>query len=409
MADRPDVTAALATLRDRWGAAAPHRLGGDGLQDPTDGPVVGNLALAPLPVIQEPVVREPLRVAPDRDSPSPLPLPADGRIVPTGFAALDAILGPGGVPRRAGLAVRGDHSSGKTTLALRLVAEAQAAGSIVAWLDLARGLDPVEAVARGVRLEWLIVLAPDTLDEGLAMAGALLQGRAVDLIVADLTVERPTERPAVEPSKAGRARRGPSAAERLHRLAALARRSDALLVLLAPPGLPAGLNGALGESAGLHLELTRQAWIRLGRDVVGQRIEVNVARNRFGPPGRRTELRILYPQGGERDDCLRSESLLREIPIGVPPGRRVLPDGLPRPEAPVPPIAETTTHATPPPPLAASSPPPRPVALHVVPDRTGRPRRPAVGSGRRPRRRSGGDGDGRPAGDAPRERAPARS
>ena len=402
-----DVSAALATLRDRWGAAAPRRLGtGAEARSEADdrtgsftgsftgsiaGSVVGSLATVPLPV----------------DEPASLPLPADIRVVPTGFAALDAILGPGGVPRRAGLAVRGDHSSGKTTLALRLVAEAQAAGSIVAWLDLARGLDPVEAVARGVRLEWLIVLAPDTLDEGLAMAGALLQGRAVDLIVADLTVERPTERLAIGPSKPGRGRR-PSAAERLHRLAALARRSDALLVVLAPPGLPAGLSGALGESAGLHHELARQAWIRLGRDVVGQRIEVNVARNRFGPPGRRTELRILYPQGGERDDCLRSESLLREIPIGVPPGRRALPDGLPRPEASVPLIAETTTHATPPPPLAASPPPPRPVALHVVPDRAGGPRRSAVGPGRRPRRRPGGDGDGRPAGDASRERAPAR-
>ncbi|HYC06723.1 MAG TPA: hypothetical protein VEG29_02270 [Candidatus Binatia bacterium] len=370
--------------------------------------MIGSLATVPLPVdlpADLPV-----------DEPVSLPPSSDGRIVPTGFAALDAILGPGGVPRRAGLAVRGDHSSGKTTLALRLVAEAQAAGSIVAWLDLARGLDPVEAVARGVRLEWLIVLAPDTLDEGLAMAGALLQGRAVDLIVADLTAEHRTEprteprteRLAAGPSTPGRGRRVPSAAERLHRLAALARRSDALLVVLAPPGLPAGLSGALGESAGLHLELARQAWIRLGRDVVGQRIEVSVARNRFGPPGRRTELRILYPQGGERDDCLRSESLLREIPIGVPPRRRALPDGLPRPQAPVLPIAETTTHATPPPPLAASPPPPRPIALHVVPDRAGGPRRTAMGSGRRPRRRPGGDGDGRPAGDAARERAPAR-
>ena len=194
-----DVTAALATLRDRWGAAAPRRLGTDGggrdraEADDRHGSVIGSLATVPLPA----------------DEPGPLPLPDDGRIVPTGFAALDAILGPGGVPRRAGLAVRGDHSSGKTTLALRLVAEAQAAGSIVAWLDLARGLDPVEAVARGVRLEWLIVLAPETLDEGLAMAGALLQGRAVDLIVADLVAEpRDAAEPRVPPSRGAPPSRG---------------------------------------------------------------------------------------------------------------------------------------------------------------------------------------------------------
>ena len=191
-----DVAAALATLQDRWGAAAPRRLEA---RNQGHGSVVG--ALATVPLVDEPIPELGMPLPGGRSLPlgAPLPgkgplpggapLPGDGRIVPTGFAALDAILGPGGVPRQAGLAVRGDHSSGKTTLALRLVAEAQASGSIVAWLDLARGLDPVEAVARGVRLEWLVILAPETLDEGLAMAGSLLQGRAVDLLVADLTVE----------------------------------------------------------------------------------------------------------------------------------------------------------------------------------------------------------------------------
>ncbi|HEX7474219.1 MAG TPA: hypothetical protein VF323_14130, partial [Candidatus Limnocylindrales bacterium] len=132
----PDVTAALATLQARWGSAAPRVV----------GEVVGALATVPLPSEFAPPLPE---VAPRHD---------EARVVPTGFAALDAILGVGGVPRQAGLALRGDHSSGKTTLAMRLVAEAQAAGSIAAWLDLSRSLDPVEAVARGVRLEWLVVL-----------------------------------------------------------------------------------------------------------------------------------------------------------------------------------------------------------------------------------------------------------
>src|SRR5690349_10497622 len=105
-----DVTAALATLEARWGAAAPRARG-------AVGDVVGALATVPLPA-----------------DPEPLPQPAEG-VVSTGFPALDAILGPGGVPRSASLALRGDGSSGKTTLALRLAAEAQAAGSIVAWLD----------------------------------------------------------------------------------------------------------------------------------------------------------------------------------------------------------------------------------------------------------------------------------
>ena len=169
----------------------------------------------------------------------------------------------------------------------------------MAWLDLSRSFDPVEAVARGVRLEWLVVITPETLDEGLAIGGALLAGRSVDLLVLDLPGGRlaATDRPA-------------RIADRLGRLAALARRSETLLVVLEPPGLAGGLATAVAESTGLRLELARRSWIRLGRDIVGQRTEALVARNRYGPPGRRATLRILYAEGGERDACLRRDDLL---------------------------------------------------------------------------------------------------
>jgi recombination protein RecA len=374
----PDVTAALATLQARWGSAAPRVV----------GEVVGALATVPLPS-EMPALPD---VAPR----------VDGGVIPTGFAALDAILGVGGIPRQAGVALRGDHSSGKTTLAMRLVAEAQAAGSIAAWLDLSRSLDPVEAVARGVRLEWLVVLTPDSLDEGLAMAGSLIQGRAVDLLVADLSVDARTtaELPSASRAPAGRGPRSPGLADRLRRLAAIARRADVLLVVLEPPGLPSGLVGALAEVAGLRLEVARRTWIRLGRDVVGQRMEVTVARNRFGPSGRRADLRILYADGGERDRCLGRDPLLSEAPATTP-------------EAPVQPFVETASHAPPPHPLAAPPPPSRPVPLHVVPaagrrwPRADRPRRSAVDAGHGPRREPGRDGAGRPARPAAGGRAPA--
>ena len=361
------------------------------------GEVVGALATVPLPS-EMPALPE---VAPWHDEAS---------VVPTGFAALDAILGVGGIPRQAGLALRGDHSSGKTTLALRLVAEAQAAGSIAAWLDLSRSLDPVEAVARGVRLEWLVVLTPDSLDEGLAMAGSLVQGRAVDLLVVDLAVDSGTGPARAGPpgegaavtrrTTTGRGPRSPSVADRLRRLAAIARRAGVLLVVLEPPGLPSAMVGALAEVAGLRLEVARRTWIRLGRDVVGQRMEVTVARNRFGPSGRRADLRILYADGGERDRCLGRDPLLSEAPATPS-------------EAPVHPFVETASHAPPPSPLAAPPPPSRPVALHVVPadgrrrHRPDRPRRPAVDAGHGPRREPGRDGPGRPARTAAGDRAPA--
>jgi hypothetical protein len=344
-----DVSAALASLEARWGTAAPR--------------VVGALATAPLP----------------DDAPQPDRVE---RIVRTGFPDLDAILGPGGVPRSASVALRGEASSGKTTLALRLAAEAQADGAIVAWLDLARSLDPVEAVARGVRLDWLVVVTPETLDEGLSIAGALLAGRSVDILVIDLP---PRPDPGTSPARV---------ADRLRRLAALARRSETILVALEPPGLTAGLVTAVAESTGLRLELDRRSWIRLGRDVVGQRTAVTVARNRFGPPGRQAELRILYAEGGERDRCLADDRLLHDDSPAAPTG----------------PLQRIQTNASSPSLLAAPSAPARPSPLRIVPDGSPRhPRRPAVDGRDGDRRRSGRAGTRRSAGDSARERPSTRS
>jgi recA bacterial DNA recombination protein len=356
----PDVSAALATLEARWGAAAPR--------------TVGALAVAPEPALPEAAI------------PELAPRTGTERVVRTGFPALDAILGPGGLPRNAGVNLRG--SAGATTLALRIAAEAQADGSIVAWLDLARALDPVEAVARGVRLDWLVVLTPETLDEGLSIAGILLAGRSVDVLVVDLP---PRPDPGTSPARV---------ADRLRRLAALARRAETLLVALEPAGLSPGLRTAVAEATGLRLELTRRSWIRLGRDVVGQRAEAVVARNRYGPPGRRAELRILYADGGGRDACLRREDLLDDP----------APPAIAAPAAPTGTLQRIPNDATPPPLLAPPPPPARPdPPLRLLPDRpSGRPRRPALDGRDGDRRGSGGPGPRRPSRDPARERAPAR-
>jgi hypothetical protein len=232
---------------------------------------------------------------------------ASDRAISTGFRALDAILGLGGLPRSATTSLHGNGTSGKTTLALQAVAQAQAAGGIVAYLDLARSLDPVEAVARGVRLDWLVVLTPASLEEALSMAAMLLQDRTVDLLLLDLPAG-PTGGAGVSAS---------NLAERFGRLAALARRAGVQLLVLEPPSLPSALAGALTQVAALRLELSRRAWIRLGRDVVGQRTEVRVTRDRFAPPGRAAELRILYAEGGLRDACLVRDELLREGAVGA--------------------------------------------------------------------------------------------
>ena len=411
MAPASDISEALAALQARWGPAAPRR-GGD-LVLATEG------ALARAPMTMPDLVPDPAD-APDPLAPTPLApvvmrrpgIPAqdlDGRIVPTGFAALDAILGPGGLPRAATVALRGAASSGRTTVALRTAAEAQAGGAIVAWLDLARAFDPVEAVARGVRPEWLVVLTPVDLEEALALAGALLAARTVDLLVMDLPEGRD---PAVAGKRVG---------DRLGRLAALARRAGTLLVVLEPASLGRSLAAAVEEASGLRLELRRSGWIRLGRDVIGQRSAVEVARNRYGPPGRRATLEILYAEGGLRDACLARPELLDGIAApAAPPGATTrTTDPVPPPPIDLKgPHRSIDTHAPAAPALAPPAPPPGaepdgdPVErrdLRLVAARPDHPRRPALDG-----RDRGGRGSPRPCarratGDPAWERAPARA
>src|SRR5919198_2970550 len=385
-----DVTAALATLQSRWGAAAPRRASDAamtgswaGSRDDAAvgevGEVVGALATVPLPdelVDQRPIPHE---------------QPAEG-VVSTGFAGLDAVLGSGGLPRATSVGLRGDGSSGKTTIALRTVAEAQASGSIVAWLDLARSFDPVEAVARGVNLDWLVVVTPQDIDEGISIAGALLSGRAVDLLVIDLPP------PSLSRTSGSRGRR---IGDRLRRLAALTRRANSLLIILEPSAMTADVRTAVSESAGLRLELERRGWLRLGRDVVGQLTEAVVARNRFGPPGRRAALRILYADGDGRDACLSIDDLVRPDLIQVDPSKPVV--------APSIPVPGTIDDATSPPLLAPSPPRSRPRPLRLVPEWTGHRGGTALDRRDGHRRRSARQGARRSPRDTARERASARA
>src|ERR671913_556290 len=172
MSAEPALGSALARLESRWGSAA---------------------------------VRVGVGVADEEDS---APVPGDD-VVPTGFARLDALLGPGGLPR----------------------------GAIVAFLDLCRIFDPLEAQARGVDLRWLLICRPHDIDEGWALAAALVSGRQVDLLVIDLPEN---------------IRAGNDAA--LRRLAAHARRAGVRLIVLEPVRVAASVHGALAESVGLRLE-----------------------------------------------------------------------------------------------------------------------------------------------------------
>jgi RecA/RadA recombinase len=401
----PDRAAVLASLRERWGAAAPRPatevFGALAVapRPPANPPTTGPLpTTAPDPTALPPGGRPALLPLPDIGTPNPVPVAprtrpapaATDRTIPTGFPALDALLAAGGLPRAGTVALAGAGSSGATTLALRVLAEAQVGGALAAWVDLPRALDPVEAVARGVRLEWLAVLVPDDPAEALAMAGTLLQARAVDILVLDLGTARAGRpariTPAAHMALARRGPRPPNLADQLARLVAFARRAGALLLVLEPADTPAPLRAALDEGAGLRLELRRSGWVRLGREVVGQRTEVRVAKDHHGAPDRRTTLRILYAEGGPRDRCLARDELLVEEPVaGAPPG--ILRPGAVtslEPTSAVPPGPQHEPHpstdAPPPSLLATPRAPARPAAAAREPARRAAdPRRAAVG------------------------------
>jgi hypothetical protein len=273
------LNTALARLESRWGSvvvrlasgshAAVRRTAEENIAD-LGGPLVdGALALA------------------SRAQPAPEPASLPDEIVPTGFSRLDELLGTGGLPRGVSASFRGARSCGKTALALHCLAQAQARGGIVAFLDLCRVFDPLEAVARGVNLRWLLVLRPVDLDEGWAIAAALVAGRQIDLLVVDLP-----------------ARLRNSHEASLRRLAAHARRTAVRMIVLEPTGLSPPVHGALAESVALRLELEQRAWLHAGRDIVGRCVSVTVAKNRFGPPGRETEIEIRYLTDGDHQVAL---------------------------------------------------------------------------------------------------------
>jgi hypothetical protein len=289
-------------------------------------------------------------------------MPASAQpIVRSGFRAIDGLIG--GLPTQGTVSLVGDPSSGATTLALRSMAEAQAAGAIGAWLDLPGRFDPLEAAARGVDLRWLVVVRPLVVTDGLRIAGSLLGSRSVDLLVLDLPPRLP-----------------PAQATVLRQLAAHARRVGARVLAIGSEGLAPVLRDALAEASHLRLTLAHRDWLRVGREVVGQRVTVTVEKDRGGAPGRAVDIEIVYPPDGERGPAVTR--LLTEDT--GPPGEAA---GQPsRGPTLIHPLSIETdhrpTHASPSPPLGPSAAPPG--APHARPVRPRRAGWAAVGPGQRP-------------------------